>query len=313
VNAALQPALGDSQAEAAAELERQIQAITRLEAIVAGWEPSFALTVQALKSAIEDLNKQALRSLIRSLKDEPAAQVKLREALADPLVYAVLRFHGLVRAPLAERIELALAEVRPFMAEHGGDVELVAVRPPDGVELRLVGACHGCPSSSQTLSEGVERAIRSHCPEIVNIVQVSRGAGESRATASLSTAQGGLDPGREQVVHFISPFARHSDSGWVDVASVADIAHDGVSERRVGQRSVLLSRQGQRVVCFDNCCAHLGMPLDMAEVADGVITCSYHGFRYLLESGECLTAPEVQLRVHAVRVVGERVQIRLDA
>jgi nitrite reductase/ring-hydroxylating ferredoxin subunit len=55
------------------------------------------------------------------------------------------------------------------------------------------------------------------------------------------------------------------------------------------------------------------MPLAMAEVADGVITCAYHGFRYLLESGECLTAPEVQLRVHAVRVVGERVQIRLDA
>ena len=41
--------------------------------------------------------------------------------------------------------------------------------------------------------------------------------------------------------------------------------------------------------------------------------CSYHGFQYLLETGECLTAPEVQLRVHAVRVVGERVQVRLEA
>jgi nitrite reductase/ring-hydroxylating ferredoxin subunit/Fe-S cluster biogenesis protein NfuA len=203
------------------------------------------------------------------------------------------------------------------MAEHGGDVELVAVRPPDSVELRLVGACHGCPSSGQTLSEGVERAIRSHCPEIVNIVQVSRGAGESRAAASLSPASGGLDPGREQVVQFISPFispfARHADPGWIDVAGIAEIAQDGVSERRVGQRSVLLSRQGQRVVCYDNRCAHLGMPLDAAEVADGVITCPYHSFRYWIDSGECLTAPEVQLRVHAVRVVGDRVQILLDA
>jgi Fe-S cluster biogenesis protein NfuA/nitrite reductase/ring-hydroxylating ferredoxin subunit len=313
MNAALQPALVAAQGEAAAELERQVQTITRLEAVVANWEPSFSLTVQALKSAIEDLNKEALRRLIRSLKDEPTAQIKLREALTDPLVCAVLRFHGLVRAPLAERIEQALAEVRPFMAEHGGDVELVSVRPPDSVELRLVGACHGCPSSGQTLREGVERAIRSHCPEIVNIVQVSRGAGESAAAAAPSTAHNGHDTGREQVVHFISPFARQTDPGWVDVASLTDIADDGVSERRVGQRSVLLSRQGQRVVCFDNSCAHLGMPLAMAEVADGVITCAYHGFRYLLESGECLTAPEVQLRVHAVRVVGERVQIRLDA
>jgi nitrite reductase/ring-hydroxylating ferredoxin subunit len=123
----------------------------------------------------------------------------------------------------------------------------------------------------------------------------------------------GPDTGREQVVHFISPFARHADPGWVDVASFAEVTEGGVTERKIGQRSILLSRRGREVACFDNSCAHLGMPLDMAEVADGVITCSYHGFRYLIESGECLTAPEVQLRVHAARVVGERVQIRLDA
>jgi nitrite reductase/ring-hydroxylating ferredoxin subunit len=54
------------------------------------------------------------------------------------------------------------------------------------------------------------------------------------------------------------------------------------------------------------------MPLDMGEIADGVITCSYHGFQYLLETGECLTAPEVQLKTHAVRVLGDRVQVRLE-
>jgi nitrite reductase/ring-hydroxylating ferredoxin subunit len=54
------------------------------------------------------------------------------------------------------------------------------------------------------------------------------------------------------------------------------------------------------------------MPLEMGEVSGGVITCSYHGFRYLLESGECLTAPEVQLKVHAVRVMADRVQVRLE-
>jgi nitrite reductase/ring-hydroxylating ferredoxin subunit len=54
------------------------------------------------------------------------------------------------------------------------------------------------------------------------------------------------------------------------------------------------------------------MPLDMGEVSDGVITCSYHGFKYLLETGECLTAPEVQLKLHAVRVMDDRVQVRLE-
>ena len=97
------------------------------------------------------------------------------------------------------------------------------------------------------------------------------------------------------------------------MAAVEEIPEGGVTERKVRQRSVLLSKQGSRVSCFDNSCAHLGMPLEMAEVEGGVITCFYHGFQYLLETGECLTAPEVQLRVHAVRVVGERVQVRLEA
>lgn len=285
----------------AADIERRVHAIAALEAVVGAWEDGPQFTVQALKSAIEDLNKEALRRLIKALKDDAAAGARLREALADPFVYAVLRFHGLVKEPLRERLERALDEVRPFMAEHGGNVELVAIKPPDTVEVRLVGSCHGCPASSQTLTEGVEKSIRTHCPEIANIVQVSKGAPEAK------TAVGG-----DQVVHFISPFALHAANGWTDVAAIADIPEGGIAERKIKARSVLLSRQGSRVSCFDNSCAHLGMPLEMAEVEAGVITCSYHGFRYLLETGECLTAPEVQLKVHAVRVLGERVQVRLD-
>lgn len=280
-------------------LDSLVQSITALEAIVAGWNEAQVLTVQALKSAIEDLHKEGLKRLIRALKDDPAAGLRLREALADPVVYGVLRFHGLVKVPLAERLHLALDEVRPALAGHGGGVELVAIKPPDTVELRLTGSCHGCPSSAQTLSEGVERAIRTHCPEILHIHQVSRGAAESPGDGS-------------SVVHFVSPFALHAKAGWLDAGVLADIPDAGVLERKLTGRSVLLAKRGGQVSCFDNACAHLGMPLEMGVVSGGVITCSYHGFQYLLDTGECLTAPEVQLKLHAVRVTGDRVQVRLE-
>ena len=46
----------------------------------------------------------------------------------------------------------ALESVRPFLAHHDGDVELLDVDADAGaVQLRLLGSCDGCPSSSVTL------------------------------------------------------------------------------------------------------------------------------------------------------------------
>jgi Fe-S cluster biogenesis protein NfuA/nitrite reductase/ring-hydroxylating ferredoxin subunit len=278
------------------ELDRLVRDIARQEDIVAGWDAGQVATVQALKAAIEALHKEALRRLIRMLKDT-AALAELRAAVADPIVHGVLTFHGLLREPLLARLERALEEVRPFMRGHGGDVELVRFDAPDAVDIRLVGACHGCPASGETLREGVERAIRTHCPEIVHVRQVSKGAVKAAGEA----------------VQFISPFAANTDVGWIDAAQLDEVPEGGVLERKVAGRSVLLSRREERVSCFDNACAHLGMPLEMGDIAEGVITCTYHGFRYLLETGECLTAPEVQLVVHATRVRAGRVAVRLEA
>ena len=57
--------------------------------------------------------------------------------------------------------------VRPFLAGHGGDVELLDIDEAAGaVHLRLLGSCDGCPSSAVTLQHAVERAIIEAAPEI---------------------------------------------------------------------------------------------------------------------------------------------------
>ena len=77
--------------------------------------------------------------------------------------------------------------------------------------------------------------------------------------------------------------------------------------------NIILSRVGVAITCFQDACAHLGYAISGGEVDGGLVTCPHHGFRYDLASGECLTAPEVQLRSHAVRLVGDRVEVRLAA
>jgi Fe-S cluster biogenesis protein NfuA len=84
------------------------------------------------------------------------------------------------------------------LQEHGGYVELVKISPPDRVSIRLVGACDGCGSSKVTLTEGVEKSLRSHCDWLVHIDDVSE-----RKKAPVK-------PGESQPIHFISPFSAAS-------------------------------------------------------------------------------------------------------
>ena len=283
-------------AESAGELARRADELARLEALAQGWEPAQRGVMSALKTGIEELNAEAFKRLIRALKHDEAAAAALRQAVRDPLVYQVLLFHGIVKEPLEHRVARALDGVRPSLKSHGGDVELVAVKFPDTVEVRLIGSCQSCPSSGETLSEGVEKSIKALCPEITTVTRVSRGAPEAGGT---------------QVVHFVSPFARQQDSGWVDVCALGELQDGARVSRPVEGRDVLLYRHGDGVSCLDNACAHMGMPLDGGQIDKGTLRCPYHGFVYLLETGECLTVPEVQLAVHAVKVVGDRVTVRL--
>jgi len=72
---------------------------------------------------------------------------------------------------MRERVEQVINRIRPAVQMDGGDIELVDV--VDGiVKLRLVGSCHGCPSSMMTLQAGIERAIRAEVPEIKGVEAV---------------------------------------------------------------------------------------------------------------------------------------------
>jgi len=44
------------------------------------------------------------------------------------------------------------------------------------VFVRLLGACHGCSVNQTTLKLGVENSVRSHAPEIEEVVALDYGA-----------------------------------------------------------------------------------------------------------------------------------------
>ncbi len=69
---------------------------------------------------------------------------------------------------LAATLEDALDEIRPYLHSHGGEMEVLEVS--DGVvRLRLMGSCDGCPSSTLTLTQGVEKILKERWPSFRGI------------------------------------------------------------------------------------------------------------------------------------------------
>lgn len=72
---------------------------------------------------------------------------------------------------MREKVEAALARIRPALRADGGDVELIDVK--EGVVmLRLTGACGGCPMATMTLQHGIEQVLKEQVPEVKEVVAV---------------------------------------------------------------------------------------------------------------------------------------------
>ena len=72
---------------------------------------------------------------------------------------------------MREKVEEVLDMIRPSLVADGGNVELVDVE--DGVvKLKLTGACAGCPMSTMTLKNGIERILKQEIPEVKEVEAV---------------------------------------------------------------------------------------------------------------------------------------------
>ncbi len=266
-------------------LEELITDINRFEAIIANWDESQRCVAVGLQRAIESLHKAALTNLIKSLKQDNISA--LRHAVDDEIVYAVLLYHDLVKPPLSERIQTALAEVRPSLQSHQGDIELVAIKLPDTVQVKLIGSCSNCATSTLTLTQGVQQAIKKHCPEITKVVAVNNHSLNSSTTAN------------------------STDVHWVKAATLDEISESSILAVRVNNHDVILFKQDDKINCYRNTCSHLGFPLDKGRVDKGIITCSAHEFQYDLKTGNCLTVPDISLQSYEVKVKYNNVYIKV--
>lgn len=74
---------------------------------------------------------------------------------------------------LQQRVENALAGLRPYLEADGGDIRFLEITDDLRVRVELHGACADCSMIHMTMKGGVEQAVKAAAPEIVAIEAIN--------------------------------------------------------------------------------------------------------------------------------------------
>ncbi len=60
-------------------------------------------------------------------------------------------------------------KIRPVLVMDGGNIEFVNYTEDHVVQVKLIGACHGCPMAAITLKHSVEETLKEYISEISSV------------------------------------------------------------------------------------------------------------------------------------------------
>ncbi|HTK05351.1 MAG TPA: Rieske 2Fe-2S domain-containing protein [Candidatus Eisenbacteria bacterium] len=97
----------------------------------------------------------------------------------------------------------------------------------------------------------------------------------------------------------------------VRVASVKDLTEGQPFCADAGGKEIALIKLGQKYHAIENTCPHLGGPLCKGAVADGVITCPWHGSKFAIDTGAKVKGPAMAgVKTYPVEVRGDDIYVK---
>jgi Fe-S cluster biogenesis protein NfuA/nitrite reductase/ring-hydroxylating ferredoxin subunit len=242
------------------EVERRIE---RLDGLLEQLERTPGATAASALEAVELLAGIYGEALSRVMLRVSSAPELVRQLVGDELLSHLLVLHELHPGSVHERVDRALDDVRPYLASHGGDVQLASIE--DGVAVvRLSGTCQSCASSAATLELAVRDAVLAAAPELTRVEALAGGSGSSQAVIPVESLF--RRPGRE---------ARWSTLSVDDSPDGA-----GPQVRDVEGQRLLVMRLGDTRYAYRDACPACGSSLLGGALHDGVLACPSCGARF---------------------------------
>jgi Fe-S cluster biogenesis protein NfuA/nitrite reductase/ring-hydroxylating ferredoxin subunit len=276
------------------ELLERIEQLTA--AIDAAADPFLRGTVDELVSAIIELYGEGLTRIVRELAEQGEEGLLLRLA-GDGVIGSLLLIHDLYPIPLEDRVEEALASVRPYMESHGGDVQLL--RLEDGVaHLKLVGHCHGCPASAATLELAIKEALEEAAPDLLGLEV--EGVAEPK-------------PIRKPLAMAAQPIAAPAGApGWLPFEEAGEIEPGTFRALALEGVDLVVANVDGTVLAYRDRCAACEATLREASLAGPLLMCSDCGCAFdLTRAGRAAAGEEHLDPVPLLRRGGRAYEVAL--
>lgn len=264
------------------DFEKRTAEIEQLTRALDGVSDAHArAAAEALVRAVMELHGDALARIVDIARRRGA----LDALLEDDLLAQLLLLYDLHPVPVEERVREALTKVRPYVASHGGGVELVAI---DGgvVRLRMEGSCEGCPSSSRTVKLAIEDAVLSAAPEITAVA-----------------------------VDEVANVADARPATWQALPSMQTLADGGARTIDVDGTELLVCRIGELLYAYGTSCPGCAAALPSSAVQTGSVTCTSCGRRFdVKRAGRAVDeSSNLQLEPFPLVVENGRARVALPA
>lgn len=276
----------------------------RLDGLVRTFEehPREDVRAQVLEmlALIDALHRGGVGRLVEALW--AGSPTVLEHTLADPAVQVLLELYDLgpTEPEPREQAEAALAAVRPYIASHGGAVEILDV--VEGVvHLRLSGACQGCAGSAMTLKRGIEAALREGFPGFQGMEVHEPAAPPARPPPANFIPL--------QAVGAVRPLHRPV---FTPVGSVAGLPPGALRGVEVAGARILLCNVAGEVYAYRNACPGSDLPLDMGQLKEIAILCPWHNCVFDARTGKRLDGGEGRLDVIPVAIRDGEIQLALN-
>ena len=275
-----------------------------------------ASSADELVSAVVQMYGAGLERIVGSLLEGGEEGVRLAGALADDeLVAALLLIHDLHPVPLAERVQGALEQVRPYMESHGGNVELLSLQ--EGVaRISLRGSCSDCAASAVTLELAIKQALEEAAPDLEGLevegVQPAPTASLPTTGPSLPLSGNGAQPGPSadgaiELPMVMSPSAAAASAAtapaptpaptWFDVDHLDLVPVGQMVGAEVGGERLVVANVDGTLLAYASTCAGCGASLEGGELQSGTLACPECSRTYFLpRAGRSMDDERLQLQ-----------------